>query len=149
MKIKYSAPYDLEQHGDWIDLKTVETVKADRSRLQMINLGFNIQLPKGLTMLVLPRSSTPKKFGIGLSNNMGIIDASYNGRDDIVKFPAFAYRTTQINKGQRIAQFTIQPAMNCPLWTRLRFILTGVKLVKVPIESNTNKNRGGFGSSGH
>lgn len=149
MKIKYSAPYDLEQHGDWIDLKTVETVKVEWFHLQMIDLGFNIQLPKGLTAFILPRSSTPKKFGIGLSNNMGVLDFSFNGRNDIAKFPAFAYRSTQINKGQRIAQFTIQPAMNCPFWTRLRFALTGVKLVKVPIESNTNKNRGGFGSSGH
>ena len=73
----------------------------------MLSLGVGMILPTGYEAHVLPRSSTPSKFGIIMANSMGVIDNSYNGDTDEWRFPAIAWRDTIINKGDRIAQFRI------------------------------------------
>jgi dUTP pyrophosphatase len=107
-------------------------LKAGESYL--IRLGVGMILPAGYEALVLPRSSTPSKFGITLANSMGVIDNSYCGDADEWKFPAIAIRDTVIHKGDRIAQFRI--VENQP-----RLIFDTVSKLKA-------KSRGGIGSTG-
>lgn len=123
-----------KENGDWVDLRAAETVELKQGEFKYISLGVSMKLPEGYEAHVLPRSSTFKNFGIILANGMGIIDNSYCGTDDIWGFPALAIRDTQISVGDRIAQFRIvkkQPA--------LRF---------EQAEKLSDKNRGGFGSTG-
>lgn len=120
--------------GDWIDLRAAETVKLEKGDYALIPLGIGMILPDGYEAYVLPRSSTPNKFGIMMANSMGVIDNSYSGDADEWKFPAVAIRDTVIKKGDRIAQFRVmknQQTIKFEIVKRLR-----------------EKNRGGFGSTG-
>ena len=124
----------LEQHGDWIDLKAAKDFHYHTGDSLMIPLGVAMKLPKGYEAHMLPRSSTFKRYGIIMTNSMGIIDEAYCGDDDQWHFPAYALRAGKICKGDRIAQFRVQKHQEC------------MKLVKV--DALNNENRGGFGSSG-
>ena len=123
------------ENGDWIDLRSAETVEMNAGEFRTISLGVSMKLPDGYEAHVAPRSSTFKKWGILLVNSIGIIDNSYCGDRDIWGFPALAMRKTTIYEGDRICQFRIvkkQP---------------DIKFVEDSLEDN--KNRGGFGSTGH
>lgn len=138
IKIKYFEP-DLPQiqkisKGDWIDLRAAERVEMKAGEYQLIRLGVGMILPDGYEAHILPRSSTPSKFGIMIANSMGVIDNSYSGDGDEWKCPAYAIRDTVIEKGDRIAQFRImenQPRLTFEKVFRLR-----------------DKDRGGIGSTG-
>ena len=123
------------ENGDWIDLRSAETVVMEAGDYRLIRLGISMKLPEGYEAHVLPRSSTFKKWGILMVNGMGIIDNSYCGRDDIWGFPALAMRRTKIHEGDRICQFRIMKKQ-----PDLKFVEDGLE---------DNKNRGGFGSTGH
>lgn len=93
--------------GDWVDLRSAERVELRAGQYYLIPLGVGMILPDGYEAHVLPRSSTPKKFGVIMANSMGVIDNSYSGDADEWKFPAVAIRDTIIEKGDRIAQFRL------------------------------------------
>ena len=138
IKIKYFVP-DLEpihkiSVGDWIDLRAGERVEMKKGDYQLIRLGVGMILPDHYEALVLPRSSTPGKFGIILANSMGVIDNSYSGDADEWKFPALAIRDTVIEKGDRIAQF--------------RIIKNQPSLTFEVVDHLNEESRGGIGSTG-
>jgi dUTP pyrophosphatase len=138
IKIKY-FDHDIEKIqkisvGDWIDLRVAERVELKAGEYKLLRLGVGMILPDGYEAHVLPRSSTPSKFGIILANSMGVIDNSYSGDEDEWRFPAVAIRDTVIEKGDRIAQFRImrnQPAIEFEVVDHLNEI-----------------SRGGIGSTG-
>lgn len=120
--------------GDWIDLRSAETVELKKGEYALICLGVGMILPAGYEAHVLPRSSTPSKFGIVCAISMGIIDNSYSGDADEWKFPAVAIRDTEIHKNDRICQFRIvknQPGITFEVVDHLR-----------------ENSRGGIGSTG-
>ena len=137
IKIKYFsdiAPIEKISVGDWIDLRASMTVRLNKGEYGLIPLGVGMILPDGYEAHVLPRSSTPSKFGIMCANSMGVIDNSYSGDDDEWHFPAVAIRDTVIHKGDRIAQFRIvknQPSIEFEVVEHLNEI-----------------SRGGIGSTG-
>lgn len=120
--------------GDWIDLRSAERVDMDAGESKIISLGVSMKLPEGYEAHILPRSSTFKKWGIQMTCSMGIIDESYCGERDIWGFPALAFRPTTIFKGDRICQFRIMPQMP--------------EVMFIEVDSLSDKNRGGFGSTG-
>lgn len=138
IKIKYFEP-DLEPIekigvGDWIDLRVAERVEMKKGEYRLIRLGVGMILPAGYEALVLPRSSTPSKFGIMCANSMGVIDNSYSGDADEWKFPAVALKDTVIEKGDRIAQFRIMK--NQP------------DIIFETVPHLKSESRGGIGSTG-
>lgn len=138
IKIKYFSS-DLEQLekiavGDWIDLRASMTVMLNKGEYGLIPLGVGMILPDDYEAHILPRSSTPSKFGIMCANSMSVIDNSYSGDADEWHFPAVAIRDTIIHKGDRIAQFRIvknQPSIEFEV-----------------VEHLNEKSRGGIGSTG-
>ena len=130
----HQMPEGIE-NGDWIDLRSAETVTLDAGEYRLISLGISMKLPEGYEAHVLPRSSTFKKWGILLVNGMGIIDNSYCGDNDIWGFPALAVRKTKIHEGDRICQFRIMKKQ------------PDIEFVKV--KTTGGKDRNGFGSTGH
>lgn len=126
-------PYNHEGKGDWYDLFVAEDVDMKAGEFRLISMGVSIMVPSGYTAYVLPRSSTFKKFGLLQTNSMGVIDSSYCGDGDIIKFPALATRDIHISKGDRIAQITVMPSSSIN-W--------------VPVSTLGNEDRGGFGSTG-
>ena len=137
IQIKYFEGADKIQkipQGDWIDLKSRETVILNKGDFRLINLGVAMQLPKGFEAHIAPRSSTFKNWGIIQVNSVGVVDESYCGDDDEWKMPVYATRDVTIEKGDRICQFRIvekQPIIEFNVVNHLN-----------------NENRGGFGSSG-
>ena len=138
IKIKY---FDQEiekiqkiSQGDWIDLRCAERVELKAGEYKLLRLGVGMILPYGYEAYVLPRSSTPSKFGIILANSMGVIDNSYSGDADEWKFPSVAIRDTVIEKGDRIAQF--------------RIVKNQPSIVFEEVEHLNNISRGGIGSTG-
>ena len=138
IKIKY-FDQEIEQIqmisvGDWIDLRSAESVTILKGEYHLIPLGVGMILPDGYEAHIVPRSSTPSKFGIICANSMGVIDNSYSGDGDEWKFPAVAIRDTHIEKSDRICQFRI--VKNQP----------GITFEVVDHLNETD--RGGIGSTG-
>ena len=63
--------------GDWIDLRSAETIELKAGDFKLIPLGVAMQLPEGYEAHIAPRSSTFKNWGILQTNSIGIIDNSY------------------------------------------------------------------------
>ena len=122
------------KQGDWIDLRSAETVTLKQGDFKLISLGISIQLPDGYEAHVAPRSSTFKKWGIIQTNSFGVIDESYAGNNDVWMMPVLAMRDTTINENDRICQFRIEKKM------------PDVEIIKV--DNLKNEDRGGFGSTG-
>lgn len=137
IKIKYvkDGMEKIEQieNGDWIDLRIAEDVHLEPNEFKLIPLGVAMVLPTNHEALVIPRSSTFKKYGIIQANSIGLIDETYCGDNDEWQFPAYATRAVDIPKNTRICQFRIfkhQPTV-----------------VLVEAEHLSDTNRGGFGST--
>ena len=156
----------INANGDWIDLCTTQDIsfsKTIANRLKrntkeegrivefdskLLDFGLSFELPKGFSLYIVPRSSLYKKYGIILSNSMGIIDNSYNGDNDIIKFGAIALKGSFIPAGTRIAQFEIRPNQFATPLQKIKWLFSnGIKFIKV--ESLDNTDRGGIGSTGN
>lgn len=122
------------ENGDWVDLRIAEDVHLEPNEFKLIPLGVAMALPSNYEALVIPRSSTFKKYGIIQANSIGLIDETYCGDNDEWQFPAYATRAVDIPKNTRICQFRI-----------LKHQLT-VELIEAEHLSDTD--RGGFGSTG-
>lgn len=138
LKVKYISdtvsPITILDNGDWIDLRVTEDIMMKKGDFKILPLGVAIELPKGYEALIVPRSSTFKKYHILQTNGIGIIDESYCGNNDEWKFPAYCTENTFIPKNTRICQFRIvkhQPNISI-----------------IPVRKLNNKDRKGFGSTG-
>lgn len=120
--------------GDWIDLRAAVSMKIKAGTHAMIPLGLAMELPRGYEALVVPRSSTFKKWHIIQTNSIGVIDESYCGNDDQWFMSVYAVEDTEINLNDRICQF--------------RIIEHQPKLEIEVVDSLNNVNRGGFGTTG-
>lgn len=170
IKIKTSIPEcmpEILKVGDWIDLctsqeysikgpyakplsrqkKTEDTTERYRDvifKSEILDLGVAMELPKGFEAIVVPRSSTQKKWGIILANSQGVIDGSYCGDNDIWKYLAIATKDVTIPKGTPIAQFRIQLSQKATMWQKLKWLLSS-KIELIKVDSLGNTNRGGIG----
>lgn len=124
----------IDGKSDWVDLRAAEEVSLKAGETALISLGISVKLPEGYEMIIAPRSSTYKNFGIIQTNSIGVIDESYCGNDDIIKMPVKADRDTVIKVNDRICQFRIlkhQPT-----------------LIFDEVDDLNTRGRGGFGSTG-
>lgn len=160
--------------GDWIDLRASKTMniaapkastlkrkiqgnkEIERYRkvsfdLKHIPLGVAMLLPAGMEAVIVSRSSLPSKKGIMCANSLGVVDGGeegYNGNNDEWKFPALGLGDTVINEGDRICQFRIQLSQKATLWQKIKWLLSsGIEIVELE-NLPTDKDRGGFGSTG-
>ncbi len=123
------------EKGDWIDLYAAENTVVKENEVTLIPLGIAMKLPDGYEAHLAPRSSTFKNFKIIQANSVGVIDNSYCGPDDWWYFPAISLQGERmIKKNEKICQFRIvekQPEISFE-----------------EVDKLTDKNRGGFGSTG-
>ena len=124
--------------SDWIDLRAAEDVALKKGEFKLINLGVSMCLPDGYELIIAPRSSTYKNFGIIQTNSIGVVDESYGkvSSKDVLMMPVFAIRDTEIHVNDRICQFRIQRHQP-------EIVFEEVK----PHEDG--EARGGFGSTGY
>ena len=138
IKIKYFSnkisPITFNSKGDWVDLRSADTITLKKGDFALIPLGIGMKLPKNYEAHIAPRSSTFKNWGILQTNSVAVIDNSYCGDEDEWKYPVYATRDVTINRNDRICQFRIvkkQPKF------KFKFVLHLGKI-----------SRGGFGSTG-
>lgn len=120
--------------GDWIDLRVAEDVHLEPREFKLIPLGVAMALPPNYEALMIPRSSTFKKYGIIQANSIGLIDETYCGDNDEWLFPAYATMEVNIPKNTRICQF--------------RIIKHQPTVALAEVEHLSGIDRGGFGSTG-
>ena len=137
VKVKYHIDIDKIQGidvGDMIDLRCAEDTYMKAGEYKQIPLGVSMKLPDKHFAIVVPRSSTFKKYGILMANSVGVIDHKYCGTNDIWAFVAYATRDTFIPKNERICQFTV--------------IKRREYLEFEEVDELEDPDRGGFGSTG-
>ena len=130
--------------GDWYDLALPNEVKFEPFEFKLVPLNISMELPEGYEALIVPRSSTYKKWRLLQTNHMGVIDNSYNGDGDIWHLPLLHIphkgvwdtkeESVVVPKGTRLCQF--------------RLMKQSERIDFVEKDSLGNDNRGGFGSTG-
>ncbi len=112
-----------------------EPVVLKPGQRALIPTGLAMAIPKGYGGFVFARSGLASKFGITMSNGVGVIDSDYTGE---VKIAMINQSDTEftINNGDRVAQLVIIPVELCS------FSICE-ELTK------TDRGEGGFGSTGY
>jgi len=139
IKVKYhTSQIDrlkyIDGKSDWVDLRCAEEVTLKKGEFTLINLGVSVQVPNGYELIIAPRSSTFKNYGLIQTNGIGVVDESYSGDNDILRMPVYATRDTVVHVNERICQFRIQKHQ-----PQIEF---------EEVESLGQTDRGGFGSTG-
>ena len=123
-----SAAMDLTAHIS-------EPVTLQPGQRTLLPTGIAISLPSpDYVALVFARSSMGVKYGIGLSNGVGVIDSDYRGeiRVGLTKHSDSPYT---IQPGDRVAQLAVVPVVQA-----------NVQIVDELDE--TDRGAGGFGHTG-
>ncbi len=124
----------IDGKSDWIDLRAAEEITLKKGDFTLISLGVSVQVPAGYELIIAPRSSTFKHYGLIQTNGIGVVDESYSGDNDILRMPVYATRDTVVHVNERICQFRIQRHQ-----PQIEF---------EEVESLGRTDRGGFGSTG-
>jgi dUTP pyrophosphatase len=137
-KPKFGKPGDAG--ADLVATSVTASTDYSRSGQLVYGTGLAVEIPEGMVGLIFPRSSI-RSFDLSLSNSVGVIDSGYrgeimvvfnivHGKSNIVDEPYSIY-----DVGDRIAQLVIMPV---PL----------VQFVEVDELSETERGKGGYGSTG-
>lgn len=106
----------------------------EAGKIVLIPTGFAMAIPDGFEAQIRPRSGLAVKFGIGIINSPGTIDADYRGE---VKIGLINHgeKSVTLRRGDRIAQMVINRVYQ-------------VKSEIVKELDETDRNTGGFGHTG-
>ena len=100
----------------------------------LIPTGLVLELPKGYEAQVRPRSGLALNYGIAVLNSPGTIDSDYRGEVGVI-LANLGHAPFEIRRGERIAQLVVSP-------------VTHADMVEVAGVSDTERGKGGFGSTG-
>src|SRR5882762_9198276 len=80
-KSKNSLPAYETLHAAGMDLRAdlEETISLKPMERKLVPTGLYIELPEGFEAQIRPRSGLAFKYGIGIVNSPGTIDADYRG----------------------------------------------------------------------
>jgi dUTP pyrophosphatase len=101
----------------------------------VIPTGLAIAVPIGYEAQVRARSGLSTKYGIGVVNGIGTIDADYRGEVG-VPLINFGQKPFTIEPGMRIAQMVVAPCEHVG-WSEVDEL------------DETERGEGGYGSTGH
>lgn len=116
------------------DFLAREKVEIPSRSIGLVPGNVIIETPRGYMLAVVPRSSTPRKYGLLIPHGIGIIDSDYCGPDDEILIQVFNFtdKMVVVERGGRIAQGVFVK-------------IARAKLAETKINRRT---RGGFGSTG-
>ncbi|MBP1759821.1 MAG: deoxyuridine 5-triphosphate nucleotidohydrolase Dut [Firmicutes bacterium] len=116
---------------------------ADLKESLTVSPGENVKIPTGLAIelpgpqvvaLVFARSGLASRYGIGLTNGVGVIDADYRGEVQVL-MQNLGHQPVIVKPGDRIAQMVFMP------------VFRAVFDEATELEE-TARGTGGFGSTG-
>lgn len=116
------------------DLYSLEDFSLEPGKHKSVRTGLAFEIPPGFAMLIYPRSGLAKSHGITLSNAVGVVDSDYRGEVMVLLHNAGDSRVS-FQAGDRIAQAIIHA-------------LPDIELVECEELSETERGKGGFGSTG-
>ena len=129
-------PPTYAQPGDaGADLRSAEEFVLAPGERRVVGTGLAIALPEGFAAFVHPRSGLAARFGIGIVNAPGTIDAGYRGEIKVCLINHDTSRPVRFFRGDRIAQLVIQQV------SRAAF----VPVTELP---TSTRGSGGYGSTG-
>lgn len=104
----HSAAYDIEAGEDI----TLEPFKPGEKPI-LIPTGLKAYMMEDEVLMIVPRSSSPKKQGIMFPHSMGVIDSDYYGNRDndghiFIQVINLKDESVSIKKGDKIAQAYFQ-----------------------------------------
>ena len=139
-EMKYSMPGDACFDAraaiyQPLEIKAISKFKIGMVHRYTIPLGFKVEIPDGYELQIRMRSGLARDYGLIMSNGIGTIDRGYRGEVKAL-ITSLGNRNFIINPGDRIVQCKIA-------------IVPKFKLVTVNELSSTERNEGGFGSTGH
>ena len=128
-KTAKSAAYDIEAAEDIVLPSFKKGIKPT-----LIPTGLKAYMMDDEVLIIVPRSSSPKKQGISFPHSMGVIDADYYGNIDndghiYVQVISLKDEEVFIKKGDTVAQAMFQ------------------KYLIIDNDYATGKRTGGFGST--
>lgn len=116
---------------------------ADLQEPLIVNPEENVKIPTGLAIelpspyvvaLIFARSGLASRYGMGLTNGVGVIDSDYRGEIQVL-VQNLGTQSVTINPGDRIAQMIFMPIFHA-------------LLEEVSELQDTVRGTGGFGSTG-
>lgn len=142
MKIKivntsgHPLPQYATAHSAGMDLRAslAEPVVLMPLERALIPTGIYIELPIGYEAQIRPRSGLAIKYGIGIVNAPGTIDADYRGEIRVI-LVNLSHEDFVINDGERICQMVIAQHAT-------------VEWEQVDSLEQTERGAGGFGHTG-
>lgn len=117
------------------DIITRETTVVEPGNIALIPGNVIVKVPEGYALLIVPRSSMPRKKGLVCPHSIGVIDCDYHGEKDeiLVQVKNVTNEPVTVERGERIAQGLF------------------VKVDKAEwreVDNHGAPTRGGFGSTG-
>ena len=130
-------PNRMSTHAAGYDLYSChqQNITLKKGEVKLIPTGIAISLPSGYEAQIRPRSGLAIKYGIGVLNAPGTIDADYRGEIKIILFN-FGKEDFIITPGTRVAQM----------------VITKHEIVDFAITEEldeTTRGSGGFGHTSH
>ena len=125
-------PSYAHEHDAGIDLRSAENLILEKGERRTVKAGIKIAVPENYVGLIWDRSGHAHKHGLHVL--AGVIDAGYRGEVGIV-LKNLGNSDFKIEKNMRIAQLLIQP-------------IHKVEITECDSFEKTNRNTGGFGSTG-
>jgi len=117
------------------DIYSAINITIEPGMRALVPTGIAIALSDGYAAFVHPRSGLAVKYGVGLVNAPGTIDAGYRGEISVIVINHDQSESFEIKRGDRIAQLVFQRV------ERAEF----VAVEELP---GSNRSGSGFGSSG-
>lgn len=117
------------------DLVTRETTVIEPGKIGLVPGNVIVKVPEGFALLILPRSSLPRKKALVCPHSLGLIDQDYHGpKDEIfVQVQNVSDKPVTIERGERIAQ---------GLFVKIE------RAEFTEVSDHGAETRGGFGSTG-
>ena len=133
----YRLPERSTKNAAGYDFYNPEEVEINPGEIVYVKTGVKAKFPEEVALLLLNRSSNPKKKGLELANGIGLVDADYYDNPDNEGEIAFAFKNTRdcvvvIEEGEKLGQGMFIP-----------FFITNDDNA----ENEAMDRAGGFGSS--
>ena len=111
-----------------------EPVTVAPGETVFVPTGIALEVPLGCAGLIYARSGMACKRGLAPANKVGVVDSDYRG-EIIVALHNHGNVPQTVEHGERVAQFVITPVLT-PAYEMVQEL------------SDTERNQGGFGSTG-
>jgi len=136
LKLDQDLPTPRYAHeGDaGVDLYSAQDYLLKPGECKIIPTGIKLAIPQGYEAQIRPRSGLASKYSLSILNTPGTIDHQYRGEVGVIMVN-FGKNSYQIKKGDRIAQMVFNK-------------IEQVKFEEVQKLDETERNEGGFGSTG-